>query len=67
MQQVAYHVVQCPKCNKHQVTSAEILKCKYCNKSRKLRDPLGMPRLKIKATSYSPHEASLIVQKLNEK
>jgi len=60
-----YNVIQCPHCGSYQVTAAQVLQCKYCNKSRVIKGKKGVT-VNIKASFEAAKDASEMVRKLNE-
>jgi transcription elongation factor Elf1 len=62
-----YKVIQCPNCGMNQVTSAQVLKCKFCGKSRKLVSAKGELSVNIFATLATAQEAAQYVRELNRK
>ena len=62
---MSYNIVQCPACGNYQATSAKVLKCKYCNKSKIIISKKGHQTVKIAASYDNPQDASRHVQEMN--
>jgi transcription elongation factor Elf1 len=61
-----YRIIRCPHCGQVQVTSALVLKCKYCNKSTTLKGADGHVRAVILGETADNSEAARMVQAVNE-
>lgn len=63
-----YKVVCCPLCGMWLVTTAKILKCKYCGKSRKIKqvNEFGLS-VKCKAILSNGSDAAKVAAKMNAK